>query len=92
MTDLTQVKEEYERLCAAGKRREAAEYAFALAKLHQKAGDSTEATRYGQLSIDHFDACTMETQAQCAGLHQEIGGVLIPGLIHQDVVKRELGL
>lgn len=70
--------------------REAAEYAYALAILYMRAGDNERAAQFGRKSIALFNQCRMETQKDCAARNIMIGGVLIPGLIHQDVVRDRL--
>lgn len=70
--------------------REAAEIAYALAELYLKEGNTEKATQFGKESIRLFDQCKMDTQEDCAAIHTELNGIMIHGLIHQDVVRNRL--
>lgn len=70
--------------------REAAEMAYALAELYLKEGNTEKATQFGKESIRLFNQCKTDTQEDCAAIHTNLGGVLIPELIHQDVVRNRL--
>ena len=70
--------------------RRAAEVAYALAKLHQRAGDIERATHFGRESISLFDQCEMKTLHDCAPRYLELRGVVLPSLIHQNVVRARL--
>ena len=70
--------------------RTAAEYAYALARLHQEAGDDERAIRFGRESIALFDKCHMRTMEECAARNTVIGNVALPDLIHQEVVRARL--
>lgn len=70
--------------------REAAEFAYALAELYLKEGNTEKATYFGQESIRLFDQCKMNTQEECVAIHTKLGGIMIPEIIHQDVVRNRL--
>lgn len=70
--------------------REAAEIAYALAELYLKEGNTEKATQFGKESIRLFDKCKMDTQEDCAAIHTKLGGIMMPELIHQDVVRNRL--
>lgn len=70
--------------------REAAEFAYALAELYFKEGNTEKATHFGRESIRLFDQCKMDTQEECAAIHTKLNGVLLPEIIHQDVVRNRL--
>jgi len=70
--------------------RKAAEVAYVLAKLHLDDGDIEKATRFGQESIRLFDKCEMETLKDCATHYTILEGVVLPDIIHQDVIRNRL--
>lgn len=71
--------------------RNAAEYAYALAMLHKRAGNNKEAIRFGREAITLFDKCSMETMEDCASRNVVIEGIAMPSsFIHQDVVRDRL--
>lgn len=72
--------------------RNAAEYAYALAVLYQQGGNSDRATQLGLKAITLFGLCRMETMEDCAALNVAIEGVVIPDLIHENVVRDRLKL
>ncbi len=72
--------------------REAAEYAYALALFHRSEGHQNAAEHFGHCAIALLNECPMDTLEQCAGLHVSIENILIPGIFHQDVVRRDLNL
>lgn len=70
--------------------RNAAEHAFALAILYQREGNTERAIHYGRESISLFGQCQMETLSDCSARNTTIGGVGIPDLIHEEVVRARL--
>ena len=70
--------------------RNAAEYAYILAVLFLRDGDTKEAIRFGLESIALFDQCPMETYEDCVARNHFIDGVALPDLIHQEVVRDRL--
>lgn len=72
------------------KPREAAEYAYALAQIARGQGDNESARTFGKDAIALFDANPMDTLEQCAAINVTLGGIAIPSIIHQDVVRDRL--
>lgn len=79
--------------------RKAAEVAYALAFILKKGGDMGKAVGFGRECVRIFDLLEREgklkTMEDCACRFSELGGVLIPELIHEEVARtrlRELGL
>ncbi|MFZ2500739.1 MAG: hypothetical protein WAW90_01995 [Minisyncoccia bacterium] len=70
--------------------RDAAEYAYALAMLSKQDGDNKQAVSFGREAITLFDKCQMQSTEECTALNVSLGGVSIPDLIHQDVVRNRL--
>ncbi|MEK6535585.1 MAG: nucleoside-diphosphate kinase [Thermodesulfobacteriota bacterium] len=70
--------------------RNAAEYAYVIAMLHKRTGDSKQAIQFGRESIALFGKCRMDTMEECAARNVVIEGVALPDLIHQDVVRDRL--
>ncbi len=70
--------------------RNAAEHAFALATLHNREGNVGKALHFGRESIALFDSCPSETLSDCAARNIVIDGIVIPDIIHSDVVRNRL--
>ncbi|MDD5110654.1 MAG: hypothetical protein PHI63_05600 [Patescibacteria group bacterium] len=70
--------------------RDAAEYAYALARMHQEDGDPESATRFGRDAIALFGQCDTSTMEACSARNVQIGRICIPDLIHEDVVRDRL--
>lgn len=70
--------------------RRAAEVAYALARLHLNVGNREKATHFGHESLRLFDQCKMETLEECGARYVTLGGIALPDLIHQEVVKNRL--
>jgi hypothetical protein len=70
--------------------RPAAEIAYALAVLAARRKDVGAAEDYGRLSLQLFGKVSTDSLNDCAARYTEIGGVLIPHLIHEGVVKKLL--
>lgn len=70
--------------------RQAAEVAYALARIYLQAGNNKMAVRYGKESIRLFDRCRMKTEEDCASRFVTLGGIALPDLIHQKVVRDRL--
>ncbi len=69
---------------------DAAEHNFALAMIYKNQGQDELAAIYGREAILLFDKCRMEELEECAAINISIEGVGIPGIIHQEVVKKRL--
>lgn len=72
--------------------RKAAEVAYVLARIYLDKKDIEKAAHYGKQSIDLFDQCSIKTLEDCAARHTILGGIALPDLIHQDVVRNRLTL
>lgn len=70
--------------------RNAAEHAYALAMLSKHDGNNDQAVKFGNEAIALFNKCNMDTMENCASRNTTIEGVVIPDLIHQDVVRDRL--
>ena len=70
--------------------RKAAEIAYVLAKLNLNKGSIEKATHFGRKSIQLFGECEMETLEDCAAHYTVLEGVVVPEIIHQDVVRDRL--
>lgn len=70
--------------------RNAAEYAYALAMISKHKGNNDQAVQFGNEAIALFDRCDMDTMENCASRNTTIEGVVIPDIIHQDVVRDHL--
>lgn len=70
--------------------REAAEYAYALAMIYKKKGDTAKAIRFGIESIELFDRSKLRAEWDSARRNTVIGGITLPEKIHQGVVRDHL--
>lgn len=70
--------------------RNAAEYAYVLAQLHKRAGGDEQAIHFGREAIALLNKCRMDSMEECAAHNMVIEGVVLPDLIHQDVVRDRL--
>jgi hypothetical protein len=70
--------------------RTGAEYAYALAVLNKRGGDTERAVRFGREAIALLNQCPTDTLADCAARNVSLGGVVIPELIHENVVRSRL--
>ncbi|MFH1225840.1 MAG: RdgB/HAM1 family non-canonical purine NTP pyrophosphatase [bacterium] len=71
-------------------KRKAAEVAYVLARIYLGEKDIEKAKIYGKQCIELFDQCSMETMDECAAIFNILGGVALPELIHQGVVRDRL--
>ncbi len=67
----------------------AAEIAYALAVKEKEAGHLESAREYANVCVAIFRTLEIRTLEHAAGRYVTINGVLIPDLIHDDVVKRD---
>ncbi len=70
--------------------RRAAEVTYVLSQIYLDLGQEENAVASAKESLELFDKCAMETEKDCATLFGELEGVLIPSLIHQEVVLRKM--
>lgn len=68
-------------------KREAAEIAFALARYYSEKKDKNKVKKFAFKSVELFEQCETDTFEQCGAIHSFIGGVVIPDLIHEGVVR-----
>lgn len=73
-------------------KRKAAEVAYVLARIYLDKKDMKKAADYGKQSIRLFDQCGMKTMEDCAARYTVLGGIVLPSLIHQDIVRNRLTL
>jgi hypothetical protein len=67
--------------------REAAEIAYAIASLKRQEGDLAGAGQYARRAIDLFRSVPTDTLEDCAARNTVVEGIVIPDIIHEDVVK-----
>ncbi len=70
--------------------RVAAEYAYALAMLCERAGDEAQAVRFGREALALLKLCPENTADECVQRNVMIEGVPIPDFFHEGVVRRNL--
>lgn len=70
--------------------KEAAIYAFVLAKLALGKGDKTRAEEFAGHCLELIKRCPTSTMEECAHSHINIAGVFIPELFHEGTVRRDL--
>lgn len=71
-------------------KRNAAETAYAIAILSKEAGDLKKAKKYAENAISIFKELNIQGLEDAAARNNVIGGVVIPELIHENVVKDRL--
>jgi len=67
--------------------REAAEVALAIAIHHQKMSNVAKAISFARKSISLFENCGTVTLEQCTAIHSCICGIVIPVIVHEDMVR-----
>lgn len=80
---------EYRLVLAVENVRQGAEIAYVLAKLYQEAGDSAQARHYAARSVALFQEADVTSLKDAKSRYDTIAGVIIPSLIHEDVVRRD---
>jgi hypothetical protein len=73
-----------------GDERAAAEYAFALAIRLRDAGQAREARLYAQRCLHYAERLPAKSLDDVASERQSIGGVPLPGMFHDGVVRSRL--
>lgn len=68
----------------------AAEICYVLAVRHLQAGDEERARRFGVECLRLLDGCPMKSYEDCAARQVVLGGIALPSLFHQDVVRANL--
>lgn len=91
--DLPTLTREMETLVKGGNDREAAEFAFAIAVIHQQGGESDLSRRYGQRCLELLKQCDQETTGDYAPRNVILGGVAMPSsYFHREVVMNRLAI
>src|SRR5690349_12528249 len=67
--------------------RRAAEIAYVIARLHRNFGDVEMAQHYAKKSIELFESVGINTLNDAAAHYTVLADVVLPSLIHQDVVR-----
>ncbi len=67
-------------------KRNAAEYAYAIAVIAKKQGNKEKAKEYAEKSIEIFKETNIQTLEEAAAINNVIDNVVIPELVHEDVV------
>jgi len=67
--------------------RGAAEVALALAIYYQAMNRPAKAKSFAEKSIALFEQCETVTLDQCEAIHPCICGIVIPWIVHEDVVR-----
>lgn len=70
--------------------RTAAEYAYALAMIYKRKGNTAKAIDFGLESIALFDRSKLRTEWDSARRNEVIGGIKLPEIIHQGIVREHL--
>lgn len=70
--------------------KEAAIYAFVLAKLALSKGQKEDAEMYARTCLELLKKYRTDTMEECAHSHINIAGVFIPELFHEGTVRRSL--
>ena len=71
--------------------RKAAEFAFVLTRRYHEGGDAENARKFARECVSIFDGLSaqgeLRTMEDCATRFGALGGVVIPKLIHEGVVR-----
>src|SRR6266508_2889978 len=76
---------------ARGHRREAAELAYAIAVRTQAEGRVRDAAEYGRRCLTLLESLPSRTIEDVTSTRMKAGGVHMPELLHEDVVRARLG-
>lgn len=82
---------ELDPMLSSGRRREAAELAYAIAVRLQAEGRIREAGKFARKCLALCSDLPTSTIEQCTPTQMEVGGVSMPDLLHDDVVRSRLG-
>jgi len=72
-------------------KRMAAEIAYALGMLCRRAGDLQGMCRYRDESVSLFRQVETASLDACCPVYESVNGVVMPSLIHEGIVVRDLG-
>ena len=88
---LDDVIAEFDQMLARGRKREAAELAYAIAVRLQAQGRVRDASKHGQTCLALYEELLTSTIDQCTPTRMEVGGVTLPDYLHEGVVRSRLG-
>ncbi len=88
---LSEVIADFEQELARGHMREAAELAFAIAVRTQAEGRVRDAAEYGRRCLTLLESLPSRTIEDVTSTRMKAGGVHMPELLHEDVVRARLG-
>ena len=86
---INELEKRFTRECEVDKRN-AAEIAYAVAVVSRKAGDFQKAKRYAEVAISMFEELNITSLEDAVARNNVIEGVVIPELIHENVVRDRL--
>ena len=88
---LGDVIDELNQMLSSGRRREAAELAYAIAVRLQAEGRVHEAGKFARKCLALYSDLPTSTIEQCTPTQMEVAGVSLPDLLHDNVVRSRLG-
>jgi hypothetical protein len=88
---LSEVIAEFEQELSLGHTREAAELAYAVAVRRQAEGRVRDAAEYGKQCLSLLESIPSKTIEQVTSTRMKAGGVSLPELLHEGVVRARLG-
>ncbi len=72
--------------------KDAAEHFYAAAMMEKKAGNGSKAREHANEAINLYKRINVQTLDDAIAVNFRIGGILIPELMHEDVVEYNLAL
>ncbi|MGH3461218.1 MAG: hypothetical protein ACRDP9_07035 [Kribbellaceae bacterium] len=88
---LDDVIADFDQMLSCGRKREAAELAYAIAVRLQAEGRVRDASHYGRACLALYDELPTSTIEQCTPTRLTVAGVPLPDYLHDDVVRSRLG-
>lgn len=88
---LDELIDEFDADVAKGRKRQAAETAYAIALRAEGDWNMSVASEYARKALALLESLPSETIDQVTSTRIKVGGVLIPELLHGDVVRSRLG-
>src|SRR5262245_51136603 len=82
---------EFDQMLSHGRKREAAELAYALAVRFQSEGRVRHAAEYGRACLALYEELPTSTIEQCTPTQMRVAGILMPNYLHEDIVRSRLG-
>lgn len=86
---ISEAEAEYRLVSALENDRQRAEIAYVLAMLFREAGDQEETRQYANKSIALFEKVNVVSLQDARSRYDVFAGVVIPTLIHEDVVRQK---